>query len=158
MDSAATDSKDEEPQQQSLQNNKQYDKVEEKMSSSTRSFLFTDSSEVIVNENDDGIKSYRQHFKDVSSITCPIILSEFFQNTLPVMDIAFVGHLEKEDLAAAALATVWFNLWNATMMGFMTAIDTLLSQSYGANQHEKFGIWTGNSPTHYWLLHNRHFA
>lgn len=63
--------------------------------------------------------SYRQHLKDVFHITYPIILSEIFQNTLPVMDIAFVGRLSKRDLGAAALATVWFNLWNASMMGFM---------------------------------------
>merc|ERR1740124_270233 len=31
------------------------------------------------------------------------------------------------------------------MMGYMTAIDTLLSQSYGSNQYDKYGMWTGNS-------------
>lgn len=43
------------------------------------------------------------------------------------------------------LRTTAQNLWNATMMGFMTSIDTFLSQSFGANQYENFGIWTGNS-------------
>ena len=96
---------------------------------------------------EDGVSniSYRQHLRDVSKLTYPIILSEIFQNTLPVMDIAFVGQLGKDDLAAAALATVWFNLINSTMIGFMTAIDTLLSQSWGAQQRESFAIWTGNS-------------
>ena len=90
--------------------------------------------------------SYRQHTRDVLSISGPIIMSEIFQNTLPIVDIAFVGRLlSKEDLAAAALATVWFNLWNTTMMGFMTAIDTLLSQSYGAGKHDAFRTWTGTS-------------
>ncbi|CAJ1926706.1 unnamed protein product [Cylindrotheca closterium] len=89
--------------------------------------------------------SYKQHLKDVFLLTYPIILSEIFQNTLPVMDIAFVGQLSKQDLAATALATVWFNLWNSSMTGFMTAIDTLLSQSYGANQYKSFQIWTGSS-------------
>lgn len=90
--------------------------------------------------------SYRQHVTDVSSITGPIIMSEIFQNTLPVVDIAFVGRLlSKEDLAAAALATVWFNLWNATMLGYTTAIDTLLSQSYGAGKYQAFATWTGTS-------------
>jgi Na+-driven multidrug efflux pump len=28
-----------------------------------------------------------------------------------LVDIAFVGHLSNNDLAAAALASVWFNLW-----------------------------------------------
>ncbi len=31
------------------------------------------------------------------------------------------------------------------MIGFMTAIDTLLSQSHGANRLENYSIWTGNS-------------
>jgi len=57
----------------------------------------------------------------------------------------FAGQLGKDELASAALATAWFNLWNSTMIGFMTAIDTILSQSYGANQYENFGSWTGNS-------------
>ena len=90
--------------------------------------------------------SYRQHTREVLSISGPIIISEIFQNTLPIVDIAFVGRLlSKEDLAAAALATVWFNLWNTTMMGFMTAIDTLLSQSYGAGKYAAFRTWTGTS-------------
>jgi len=89
--------------------------------------------------------TYRRHLKEVCNLTYPIILSEVFQNTLPVMDIAFVGQLSKDDLGAAALATVWFNLWNAAMIGFMTAIDTLLSQSYGANHLEGFQAWAGSS-------------
>lgn len=89
--------------------------------------------------------SHRQHLVGVSKLTYPIILSEIFQNTLPVMDIGFVGQLSKDELAAAALATVWFNLWNSTAIGFMTAIDTLLSQSYGANQCDSFAVWAGNS-------------
>lgn len=90
--------------------------------------------------------SYSQHLRQIVSLTGPIIVSEIFQNTLPIVDIAFVGRLTtKEDLAAAALATVWFNLWNSTMLGFCTAVDTLLSQSYGAQEMEAFAMWTGNS-------------
>jgi len=68
-----------------------------------------------------------------------------FQNTLPIIDLAFVGNLGKEELAAAALATVWFNLWNVSMFGFLTAIDTILAQACGAEEWEKFGMWTGAS-------------
>ena len=90
------------------------------------------------------IRTYREHAKDVLSLTGPIIMSEIFQNTIPVVDIAFVGNLpDKEDLAAAALATVWFNLWNAAMLGFNTAIDTFLAQAYGANELKGYGLWTG---------------
>ena len=58
-----------------------------------------------------------------------------------------MGQLGKNELATAALAMVWFNLWDSTMTGFMTAIDTLLSQSYGANQLDDFSAWTANSLT-----------
>ncbi|KAL7448360.1 hypothetical protein ACHAWC_000561 [Mediolabrus comicus] len=104
-------------------------------------------------EEDDEPIPYRNHLIDVTNITYPIILAEIFQNTLPLIDLAFVdqqtrtnnltymhdcpffaGQLGKDELASAALATAWFNLWNSTMIGFMTAIDTILSQSYGANQ------------------------
>ena len=90
--------------------------------------------------------THSQHVKQIASLTGPIIISEVFQNALPLVDIAFVGQLtSKEDLAAAALATVWFNLWNSTMLGFCTAIDTLLSQSFGARQFDTFAMWSGNS-------------
>ena len=72
--------------------------------------------------------TYWQHARGVLKLSLPIILSEIFQNTLPVIDIAFVGQLGKDELGAAALATVWFNLFNTTFLGFMTSIDTLLSQ------------------------------
>ena len=81
----------------------------------------------------------------MARLTYPIVLAEIFQNALPLVDIAFVGQLGKDELAAAALATVWFNLWNSAMVGFMTAIDTVLSSTHGAGQREDFAVWTGNS-------------
>ena len=64
----------------------------------------------------DASLSRRRHLSAVGKLTYPIVLSEFFQNTLPVVDIAFVGQLGKDELGAAALATAWFNLWNTSMM------------------------------------------
>ena len=97
-------------------------------------------------EEENHLQTLPNHLRSIASLTGPIILSEIFQNALPIVDIAFVGRLtSKEELAAAALATVWFNLWNATMLGFCTAVDTLLSQSYGADKLRMFAIWTGNS-------------
>jgi MATE family multidrug resistance protein len=98
--------------------------------------------------NDGGEPSltYREHVSRILAITSPIVMAEIFQNTLPLVDIGFVGNLPgKDDLAAAALATVWFNLWNSTMMGFMTAVDTYLAQAFGAKDYQSFSMWTGNS-------------
>lgn len=88
---------------------------------------------------------YRDHARAVFSLTVPIVLSQLFQHTLPLVDLAFVGNLGKDELAAAALATVWFNLWNSAMLGFLTSVYTLLSQSYGAGDYHAFAVWTGNS-------------
>jgi Na+-driven multidrug efflux pump len=48
---------------------------------------------VVTNDETTAHISYRQHLQDVFKLTCPIILSELFQNKLPLMDIAFVGQL-----------------------------------------------------------------
>jgi hypothetical protein len=42
-------------------------------------------------EEDDEPIPYRNHLIDVTNITYPIILAEIFQNTLPLIDLAFVG-------------------------------------------------------------------
>jgi hypothetical protein len=42
-------------------------------------------------EEDDEPIPYRKHLIDVTNITYPIILAEIFQNTLPLIDLAFVG-------------------------------------------------------------------
>lgn len=94
-------------------------------------------------QEDDASGSLIENCREIAKISIPIVVSEIFQNTLPIVDLAFVGQLGKDELAAAALATVWFNLWNATMLGFATAIDTLLSQAYGAQKYTLLGIWAG---------------
>lgn len=84
-------------------------------------------------------------FKDLLKLSYPLILCELFQNLLLVVSTAFVGNLSTDDLSAAALATTWFNIWNVSMIGFMSAIDTFLTQSYGAKQYDLYSTWTGNS-------------
>ena len=39
------------------------------------------------------ILTFRQHLTEIVQLTIPIILSEIFQNTLPIIDLAFVGRL-----------------------------------------------------------------
>lgn len=43
------------------------------------------------------------------------------------------------ELGACALASVWFNLWNCFMIGAMTAVDTILSNLFGADKFEEYG-------------------
>lgn len=89
--------------------------------------------------------TYTHHLSHIFAITIPIIISEIFQNTMPVVDLIFVGRLGKDELASANLATVWFNLWNSTMLGFCTAIDTFFAQAYGAKDLDAYAMWAGFS-------------
>jgi Na+-driven multidrug efflux pump len=76
-----------------------------------------------------------------STIQALIYLHHLSSND--IVNIAFLGNLSKNDLAAAALATSWFNIVNVTFIGGMTAIDTFLTQTYGAKQITT----TGYGPT-----------
>ncbi|KAL7538244.1 hypothetical protein ACHAWF_006040 [Thalassiosira exigua] len=89
--------------------------------------------------------SYAHSLKDAVTLSVPIALSEIFDHT-QLIDLIFIGWLnDKDDIAAASLAIAWFNLWDTTFWGFMTAIDTLLAQAEGTGQAKNYAICTGNS-------------
>jgi MATE family multidrug resistance protein len=90
----------------------------------------------------DGVLTFKGHLKQLISLSIPIVTSSILLFTLPMVDLAFVGHLGKRELAACALATTWFNLLNHMMNGFATALDTLLSQSFGALDFVSYKMWT----------------
>ncbi|KAL3776034.1 hypothetical protein ACHAW5_008241 [Stephanodiscus triporus] len=81
---------------------------------------------------------------DVSELTYPIILSEIFQNTLPVVDIGFVGQLGKNELASAALATVWFN-HGMRPSWLHDRHRHVAFPVLRANRLDNFSAWTANS-------------
>ena len=54
---------------------------------------------------------YSQHMIGIARLSYPIIASEFLQNVLLIVSIYFVGKLGKDELAACALASTWFNIW-----------------------------------------------
>jgi hypothetical protein len=54
---------------------------------------------------------FSKHLIDIAKLSYPIIASEFLQNVLLIVSIYFVGNLGKNELAACALASTWFNIW-----------------------------------------------
>jgi hypothetical protein len=54
---------------------------------------------------------YSKHVIDIAKLSYRIIASEFLQNVLLIVSIYFVGNLGKNELAACALASAWFNIW-----------------------------------------------
>ena len=52
-----------------------------------------------------------------------------------------VGHLGEVELAAAGLANLTFNFVHFPLVGASTALDTLLSQSWGARKYDAYKEW-----------------
>jgi Na+-driven multidrug efflux pump len=74
----------------------------------------------------------RDESKKILSLALPCVVTNVLIQAMAVVDQVFVGSLGKEELAAAALSSTYFNLFFLFLFGFCTALDTLSSQSFGA--------------------------
>ncbi|XP_073220355.1 protein DETOXIFICATION 16-like isoform X2 [Cicer arietinum] len=74
----------------------------------------------------------------------PMIFVCLFQNSLLLISLMFVGHLDRElVLAGASLATSFLNVSGFNvMMGLSSVLDTFCGQVYGAQQYHMVGIYT----------------
>ncbi|CAK8534226.1 unnamed protein product [Lathyrus sativus] len=74
----------------------------------------------------------------------PMIFVCVFQNSLQMISLMFVGHLNEELLlAGASLAISFVNVIGFNvMMGMSSALDTFCGQAYGAKQYHMVGIYT----------------
>eukprot|EP01133_Synstelium_polycarpum_P007279 gene7279-8460_t len=71
----------------------------------------------------------------------PMIISNLLNIVAPFfVNLVFVGRLSREELAAAALANTWTYGTNAIALGISNAMDTLVSQSYGAKNYKMIGL------------------
>ncbi len=88
----------------------------------------------------DMIKAFAASFKanwkielyEMFSLSWPILVSNICSSLLGTVDMAFVGRLGKEYLAAAALGNSLFHSMGFLAVGFISAQDTLISQATGA--------------------------
>ncbi|XP_027357359.1 protein DETOXIFICATION 16-like [Abrus precatorius] len=73
----------------------------------------------------------------------PMICVCVFQNSLQMISVMFVGHLDELFLAGASLATSFVNVTGFhVLMGMSSALDTLCGQAYGAQQYHMVGVHT----------------
>ncbi|KAG2453546.1 hypothetical protein HYH02_001765 [Chlamydomonas schloesseri] len=74
------------------------------------------------------------------SMFVPLFLNLTCAYSINIVTLAFVGHLGKQELAAAALATSLVGIVGRTVLYGMTgALDTLASQAYGAGNLDALG-------------------
>ena len=70
----------------------------------------------------------------------PIMTSSMLSFLMTTVDLLFVGHLGPKELAAAACGNLFFNVLQHPIMGLATAMDTLLSQAFGARKLIAYGV------------------
>ena len=87
------------------------------------------------------VLSLNEHITELISLAGPLILSQVLTISMTLVDFAMVGRLGNTELAAASLATTWFNLLNHPVTGGLTALDTFFSQSFGAKDHVAVNRW-----------------
>lgn len=79
--------------------------------------------------------------RQLVGVALPIMLSSMLGCLMQVVDILFVGHLGTRELAAAAMGNALWATVALPLQGCASALDTFLSQSYGAKQYAVYGHW-----------------
>lgn len=73
----------------------------------------------------------------------PMAISSFLDGLTRQVTIMMVGHLGSTQLGAATLGTMTCNVTGFSLcFGGMSALDTLASQAYGAQNYKLVGIWS----------------
>ena len=88
----------------------------------------------------ESIPSYITLLWQMTRLAIPICLSVLVESALPIVTFLRVGHLGKEQLAAAALGTMLCNATAfATGFGLSTALDVTCAQAFGAKMYPLVG-------------------
>ena len=83
----------------------------------------------------------RVELSSIVQLSIPIVITSVLNFVMNVVDLAMVGHLGKEELAAASLGLAYYNTVYFPLSGVAMALDTLFSQAYGAKNYRLYGIW-----------------
>jgi Na+-driven multidrug efflux pump len=79
--------------------------------------------------------------RSIFNIAAPALVNALCEVTLPLVNIMFVGHLNPDFLAAAALGNMFTNITGISVcFGLSSAVDTLASQSFGAKRYKYIGV------------------
>lgn len=84
-------------------------------------------------------------YKDIWKIAFPIILGSIAQNVINITDTAFLGHYGEAELAAAAIAGVFYFAF--FMIGYGVAIGTqiIMARRFGEKKFDEIGRYFDHS-------------
>lgn len=90
----------------------------------------------------DDVPNRKEELKSLLKASVPLSFTFFFEYLLAVNSLFILGHLGSEQLAAAALAIMTFDITGmAVYEGMSTCLDTFCSQAYGAKKYYKVGLY-----------------
>ncbi|KAK7394183.1 hypothetical protein VNO78_14704 [Psophocarpus tetragonolobus] len=88
-------------------------------------------------------RAMREELKKVGTIAAPMVVASALQYLLQVVSLIMVGHLNQLSLASVAIATSLTNVSGFSVLsGMAGGLETLCGQAFGAEQYEKFGLYT----------------
>jgi Na+-driven multidrug efflux pump len=70
----------------------------------------------------------REEIRILFRLSMPIVATSFLSYSMHIVDLSFVGHLGKSELAAAALGHMLFSAIVYPMMDVTSALETYMSQ------------------------------
>ncbi|WVZ07014.1 hypothetical protein V8G54_020360 [Vigna mungo] len=101
------------------------------------------NKEVMEEKGDSWKREMRKEMKKVRRIAAPMVVASVLQYLLPVVSLIMVGHLNQLSLSSVAIATSLTNVSGFSVLsGMAGGLETLCGQAFGAEQYEKFGLYT----------------
>ncbi|WP_066800636.1 MATE family efflux transporter [Moraxella oblonga] len=83
--------------------------------------------------------TYKKELRTLIALALPMLLSQIAQVGTGFVDTVMAGGAGKEDLAGVALGNSFFITIYITLMGVMSALNPILSKTYGASKNQTFG-------------------
>lgn len=93
--------------------------------------------------------SWRNELRPLGRLAWPVILAEIGWMAMGIVDTLMVGPLGPEAIGGVGLAGILFFALAACGMGILLGLDTVVSQAYGAGDHDACrrwlwqGLWLG---------------
>ena len=93
--------------------------------------------------------SWRSELRPLGRLAWPVILAEIGWMAMGIVDTLMVGPLGPEAIGGVGLASILFFALAACGMGVLLGLDTVVSQAYGAGDHDACrrwlwqGLWLG---------------
>ena len=85
--------------------------------------------------------SWRSELRPLGRLAWPVILAEIGWMAMGIVDTLMVGPLGPEAIGGVGLAGILFFALAACGMGILLGLDTVVSQAYGAGDHDACRRW-----------------